>query len=226
MKKINIVAPLGGFGNYIRWIILLDDQFSNNIKAIKDSYENLAGSSWPNYNDFLNDRYLETPVNIIDEIKSRCEIKFVSLTEKVKFIEQEVFPPSRTCSNWLEYEWKYRERLDKVIQFGHEYVDTNLTTLLITVDKHLAYSYYVKLNPNLFNITSIKFINTINEVNQHHILISKFNKNTHLMDSTILYQPTLDYNWYQQLISKFELSDNYQTANKIHNLWFSCHQRT
>ena len=32
MAKFNLIAPLGGFGNHVRWLLLLDPSFKFNIK--------------------------------------------------------------------------------------------------------------------------------------------------------------------------------------------------
>ena len=226
MTKINIIAPIGGFGNHIRWILLLDDQFRIIVKSGNDIYVNLAGINWPDYDNFINERYSNISKNIVDEIKLKCEINLFTSIEKINFIKKLIYPMQRSYHNWLNWEWRYRVSFNNYIQLDHEYSDSQKKTLILTIDPMLAYKCYVKFNSNLNNMLKDQFIQGIELANQSHSLLSKSNENIQLLDSTILYQPSLDYDWYQELISKLNLDNNYQSANIIHKLWYDGHKRS
>lgn len=231
MTKFNVISPIGGFGNHARWLMLLDDQFSfiksNTIDIKRDRYERLAGVSWPSYEDFLIKKFDNLPDNIINEIINYTKVthNFTTISSKIKFFEETVYSTDRSYHNWLQQEWTLRPFLNDFILFDHEYTDNGLPTLLLTVDPFLAYKSYVKFNINLNCTLKDDFLEYVGSVNQKHVLLAKDNKNILLLDSSILFSPTLDYNWYQQLVSFFNLTDYYLEANKIHNLWYLGHKR-
>lgn len=230
MSDISIIAPIGGFGNHVRWMLSLDERFPEILKLNTQQYKNLAGTSWPNYIDYLNNNYLDISNEILQEINNIEKINNIKsglkTTElKLKFISEYIYPPTRSYHNWLQIEWMYRRNIC-VIPFDHTNINNNsLQTILLTIDPELAYRSYVKFNSNLNNISKEYFINNIHAENQKNVSTSLCNNNAHLLDTTILFNRTLDYDWYQQLISAIGFDDNYVSASQIHKLWYNGHKR-
>ena len=78
-----IVAHIGGCGNHIRWLCLLDQTF---------------------------------------------DISSITKKDKFDFILNEVYGKDRTWHNWLTYEWKWRELLNKIF-----YIANSLEEKIINV---------------------------------------------------------------------------------------------
>jgi len=68
-------------------IYFLHYSLSNQIKGIKDSYQNLAGANWPSYDDYLSDNSNE-PKHISNEInKFKFKDKYNTLTQQLYRLE-------------------------------------------------------------------------------------------------------------------------------------------
>jgi len=230
--KFSVISPIGGYGNYIRWLLLLDNQFSFN-KLLKipteEKYNIYKGVNWPAYSDWALDNFLNVPEEVIDDINNhnikKEYINFTSIDNKIEFIKTKVFPLERTYHNWLSFEWAHRILLNNYIFFDHTYQDSKLITLLVTIDPTLSYKNYVKFNINLNTTPKEYFMKNIEIYNENCNAITKINKNTQILDVSILYQPELDRDWYQQLIKIFGFNDNYAYANYIHSLWYAGQKR-
>lgn len=233
MRKFSIISPPGAYGNHIRWLALLDQQFSLRFisrRVLRDHYNTVAGTSWPPYEQFITKDFSKLPQEIVEELlfKFFDVINFTTLENKLNFIQHRVYPINRTYYNWISYEGQFRSHFDHFIFIDHEYgktVNDFRKTLLVTADPILSYRSYVKFNSMLNNVEKNTFINYIHTENEKHRSIARTKSNTKILDATVLYNETLDYSWYQSLIEFFELDDNYPIACKIHKLWFDGHQR-
>ena len=192
--KSGINSPIGGFGNHIRWLILLDDQFKFDLT-------------------------LEDGTCVV------CN----SLEDKINFIKQHVYTDDRSWHNWLLTEKKFRFNLDKIIFFDHfvkleRYLPTT-KILGTTIDPVLAHRCYFKFNSNLNNNSEQLFRQTINDYN---VSLAAMPEHPNLLKLNVdcLYAPELDKNFYQDLITFFELEDRYTNANEIHTMWYSAHVRS
>jgi hypothetical protein len=161
---IAIVAPNGGYGNHLRWLMLLDPQFAFNFKidiaAEEARYLEFQGADWPNFNDWKDLDPSQLELDIFNEIDSNFNInKLVSsaniaysntrvlstVEDKIDFIKQYVYNQSRTWSNWLAYELKFRSQLGEHITFCHQYnIDQKITS--IETDKIIIGSIYTNLS--------------------------------------------------------------------------------
>jgi hypothetical protein len=179
----HVVAPVGGFGNHIRWLMLLDPQFDV---------------------DFMGN-------------------------DKFEFIQQYIYPQSRTWHNWLSVESKYRFDLNSVIGFDHSYpkqFEHNDRALVITIDPNLSYTCYLKLNSILNNASSLGFKGMV--ANSNVDLVNWARKNPTqvlVLDGKVLYNSVLDRKFYQQLIDCFGLKDQYELAAQVHKIWFELHEK-
>jgi len=180
-----IYAPVGGFGNHIRWLALLDHGYT--LK--------------------LNDQLLTTP------------------TEKIEFIKNFVYCQDRTYHNWLQFEFIYRLELNSSLLFTHEMIHMfdECKMLVITCDPEVAHRAYVKFAPLLNNINEETFLKMVNKQNKMCIFAEQYLDTVKCIDSTNLFQPTLDNTIYNDILTFFDLDNYYSEAQEIHTLWYNLH---
>lgn len=230
-QSISVVSPIGGCGNHVRWLILLDQQFSLFVDPInrRSDYEKMRGAAWPSYDNYLIDNYTGIDSNIVNEIASgnfSPRLNFTTLAHKLNEFNHSIYPESRTWHNWLITEWRWRNELNEIIEHNHLYSnlkDKNKKTLLLTIDPSLAYKLYVKFNSNCNNTSMDQFHSDILSSNNEHLAVT--NENVLLLEADILFNEVLDRAWYQQLITWFNLEDNYASASIVHKLWYDAHKR-
>jgi len=225
----NIISPTGGFANHVRWLMLLDQRYCSVIipDNFKPIYEKFQGSGWPSYHDYMISNYRGVEQHIIDEMNNLLPLlNFTSPEYKLHSYKHRVYPMNRTWHNWLRYEQQWRVILDKTIELTHTYTElTNINnkTLILTVDPFLAYKSYVKFNSYCNNLSLSEFQFHILTENANHQGVT--NEHTLILNGDILFNEVLDQNWYQQLISWFDLDDNYSSACIVHKLWYDAHKR-
>lgn len=227
-KKFNILSPIGGFGNHIRWLILLDPDFQFYVKCDEQSYNNLQGPSWPSYNDYKLSNWSSTNIDIKKEISELCrDYECVDTDSKLAFIQDQVYHHTRTWSNWLDVEWKYRNDLDSIIDFKHDYTELSndqLPTLISTIDPELAYTAYLKFNRNInvcpANVFKLHHVSNVVKKN-----LSAQLKQSLVVDAGVMFTPCLDFKFYADLTEWLGLSNQYAVANFVHNLWYQAHKR-
>ena len=115
------------------------------------------------------------------------------------------------------------EDLDAVLVFDHRRDSINDVNknLVLTIDPDLALRSYFKLNSNLNHCTPERFKQQSFRADKNSINHLE-NK---MMNVDCLYQPTLDREFYNNMIEWFELSDCYDLASQVHELWFQAHKR-
>ena len=204
-----VIAPVGGFGNHVRWLLLLDRQFQFTVRKVP----------WPTVNFFGNlEQY---PWTIIADIN-----------DKIEFIRNHVYANFRTWHNWLIVEWFYRTRLDSVIEFRHGPLDNlhkqshfdHKKVLVLQIDPEFASRSYFKFNPNFNNTPRDVFQDEIRRYNFEATHIPA-HKNLLRLRTESLYNPELDKDFYLRVIDFFELENNYAIANEMHQLWYQGHLR-
>ena len=135
-----ISAPMGGFGNHIRWLVLLDKKFKlSPLEAVvwnQAIFDNIKGPDWPIFSN-----YESMPEFVKQECINELGI-FVNIAEsiddKMNFILDNVYNNSRSWHNWLITEWAYREYLDQIIPFTHSSL-ANDKCLRVTIDPYLSF---------------------------------------------------------------------------------------
>jgi hypothetical protein len=229
----NIVAPIGGFGNHVRWLLLLDPQYKFTLRygfVDQESYNNVTGVNWPCYDDYLNLNFDTCPKDIVAEMLDftlmhfpHCAeiVPFDNTVSKIDAFTNSIYSSNRSWHNWLTTEWKYRDYLNMFLYFTHDrkYVPSQ-KTLILTVDPDLAYRCYLKFNSYLNKHSVCNFMIKAEQYNKLPV-----SANTKMLDSTILYQPTLDREFYNEMIDWFNLANLYDDANYVHGLWYQAHQR-
>jgi len=224
----NIAAPIGGFGNHLRWIALLDDKFRFEIEYIderlrwinQDSWENIRSPDWPE--QIAPYKLLAPKIQYRLRNVFNFEIidsKYCNIDEKMKFIVEHVYSKKRTWQTWIHIEEKFRKQLNPLIKFSH-LIPKSVKGLYITIDPELAYTTYIKLNSMNNQQSKDAAMHTTKQFND-----STCSYPERIIDGNLLFQPELDRNVYTKLITDFELDDNYLYANEIHKKWFKLHKK-
>lgn len=227
-RKLRIIAPYGGFGNHVRWLTLLDPSFKFSYKIREENYKLMAGPSWPTYQDYFSHNWAGVDADIKKEIIECTKnetIDFITIQDKMQFIKNYIYHQHRTWSNWLKIEWAYRKDLDLILKTDHNYekdLFVNLKTLVLTIDPDMALKHLLKFNSHLNFTNPLDFKEKLIQMMKNNSCVTGDVK---FMSATILYQPQLNYKFYQELINWFELSDYYDYANEIHQIWFQLNQK-
>lgn len=148
--------------------------------------------------------------------------------DKLEFIDQNVYPADRTWHNWLRYEWQYRRQLDQCIYLDHanergvEFLQQGVPTLLCSVSALLGIRCYIKWHSdanldmmyhNYSNDWSPKAFKKLITDNQAESWAK-------LTTVDALFSPELDKNFYQSIITFFDLEDHYESAQHVHSRWY------
>lgn len=202
IENFNILAPIGAFGNHLRWLLLLDDHFK-----------------------------LEVPMVPLGKISINVATTFpkvwiTTLESKLAFIKTYVYSKARTWNNWLITEWYYRDFLHGSIGFYHEVnrIDTTPRCIAMLTDPDLAYRCYFKFNPNLNNTLPQDFKRYIARDNEY--IQSHKQDNVLTVHSSTLYNSVLDKDLYESVTQFFNLDNHYDVAQEIHALWYNLHQQS
>jgi len=198
--KCGVCAPIGGFGNHVRWLALLDPVFQFELTPLTEP------------------RFKKIP----DPTR---HIKFSNADSKLESFRTQIYSPGRSWHNWIWMEFLYREDLDEVLEFNHRgpYIENVIKNLILTVDPELALRSYLKLNSNLNQCTPEVFKQ---QTTQFNLGTEGQNLENKIINVDCLYQPILDRTFYNNMIEWFELSDCYDLANQVHGLWYNAHERT
>jgi len=200
--KCGVCAPIGGFGNHVRWLALLDPVFQFEATPLAEP------------------RFKKIP-------DSSRHIKFLDADSKLDSFRTQIYSSKRSWDNWLWMEFLYREDLDEVLLFEHRgsQIDGIDKNLVLTINPELALRSYFKLNSNLNHCTPNIFKKQVRQVVESALSNSSKRLKNKIMNVDCLYQPVLDREFYNNMIEWFELTDCYELANQVHGLWFAAHQR-
>jgi len=230
-RDINILSPIGGFGNHVRWLMLLDPQYKFLFKGLETSYKNQQGPDWPSYENYRISNWEGVPASIRNEITTLFnDIECIDTNSKLKFFQEKIYPVDRTWWNWLIYEFRYRVFLDNMIVMRHELSELenqSLPTLIIKIDPELAYKSYLKFNSNLNRHDPENFkLGTVQAIVDHNMTLTNHNRESFAIDASVLFQEELDRDFYNQTITWAGLSDQYDAARVVHRLWYTAHKRS
>lgn len=239
---LSIISPIGGFGNHLRWLLLLDPRFKFefNLKSsvIEQDYNNIKGESWPEFIDYHSS-------NVIPDVRSEILLNFdhtvltslskhkfdslagySNVNDKIAYIKNYIYPQNRTWHNWLFFEFTYRELLDDSILFSHS-LDCAVSgkAIVIIIDPALALRTYIKFNSLLNELSQEQFIKEIELHNKTAKELADNNKNILLLDTGRLFNRVLDKELYDAATSWLELENFYADAKSIHEIWFSLHKK-
>lgn len=231
-----ICAPIGGFGNHVRWLVLLDSKYRFTITSKAASFiryqyaKKLCDSEsavWPSYDDYLTQGLTTLPIELQNKAADKLSmvtLDFSTQEKKLESFKKHVYSQERTWQNWLWIEFQFRQSLDQYIIFSHQHNFNNINKgLILTVDPELALRCYLKLNSNLNSTPLDDFKRYIIFYNEIQSSIEQHHKNIKVLSSTILYQSQLDKSFYKELLDLFEIEDRYEEANYVHQLWYWAH---
>lgn len=202
LLKCGVCAPIGGFGNHVRWLALLDPCFQFEVTPLAE----------PRFK------------KILDPTR---HIKFSDADSKLESFRTQIYSSKRSWDNWLWMEFLYREEIDEVLEFNHKgnQIDGVDRNLVLTIDPELALKSYFKLNSNLNHCTPNIFKKQVRQVVDSALRNPSRRLENKIMNVDCLYQPVLDREFYNNMIEWFGLSDCYDLANQVHGLWIGAHQR-
>jgi len=183
--KLSICSPVGGFGNHLRWLLLLSPEFK----------------------------------------------KLLNMDDNFVVAKLFVYPKRRTCFNWLNMEWRYREIINSHIAFSHNIenvYDSSATNKIVvmTMKPKYALKHYLKFNPLLNGHTIKSFLKHVQSDNKTNTeFMVKQQDKTLVIDANKLYNSVLDKQLYESIINFFELGNVYEKANEVHKLWYELNQQ-
>lgn len=226
--KLKIVAPMGGFANHIRWLILLDECYSFSICATQDYYKIFSGPGWPTYENYCCNDLHGIKQEIVQELHQLSKdwpglkvYKFFSNKDKKKLIDEHVYPENRTWQNWLNFEWKFRYPLNNAIPLHHEIEGDTiiLPGIYINTESQFALRSYIKFNSNLNNLTVNEFTK---KIDTYKVDLDKVNKTNNLIiNASEVMQSNLDPQLYTRIMDYIGIPGNYDLANYAHKKWYN-----
>jgi hypothetical protein len=189
-----ICAPCGGLMNHVRWLILLSPEFK-----------------W-------------------------------GISEKMHFISNIVYPERRSSFVWLSHEYLFRElpHIQKLVTVNHS-IDACMTigtpkkVLVLVPNPDLSYKHYLKFNPALNGLVKQATLDqtiTLDDIKRsYRIAISNDNDRNKLQSAIsndiltlnidkLYTNRELDIDIYSTIVDFFDISNQYESANLIHNKWF------
>ena len=185
-KKPNnfiVVGHKGSFGNHVRLLLLLSDQF-----------------------DFTSNK------------------SYSCANTKLEFIIKQVYNQERTWNNWLWLEGQWRRELEKLVPFAHNIRSkSQMKRVILLSDPETAYRSYIKFSSNLDVATKETFLSYCILYNENVATLS--NNRDIVTTSSELFQEELDQDWYSSLVSKLNLTNEYEHANKLHRHWYQLHKK-
>jgi hypothetical protein len=205
--KYQVNSPIGGFGNHLRWLLLLDSRFNFTLPI-------------PDFDRSIH----SNPINLLTD-STNCH--FGTIKQKLSFIQNYVYPQDRSWHNWLIFEVKYRHELQPYVFFNHDYdniSDDPVKTIACTISPNLAYKSYLKFNSNC-NLTSADLFKKVTANNNWHV--NHLSKNDYLIiNSDNLFSSSLDRNLYETIINFLNFDNHYDSANTVHQLWYNLHKKS
>ena len=217
---IRITAPWGGLANHVGWIIWLHDHNNNTIvkKNISESdYDAIKGDDWPNFSRLTSLQKTDVNAEIWKDLLYNRVIN-APIEDKLSYIVDNIYPSTRTWFNWLTMEWEYRDSINGY-DIAHHIDDT--VTVACTIQPDLALKHYFKLNPSFNYFTPDMFLQKVSDFNQ------SINDATGLvLDNSVLWNSTLDKDFYDQIVLYFNFTPDYEAANKVHYAWYSLQKKS
>jgi len=203
---MQIIGPFGGFMNHMRWLMWLTIDkpiyHHSSMYPEEDIYLLAHRDGWPDtLEEFNNLSYVDLPALAVLNPKN-----------KVEFISKEVYPIERNKKNWLEYEWKFRNKIEIFCKVIHSIDESNKNekTIVMRVDARTANNHYRDMNPTAVSHTQELIEKGYNNIMSEWLEIK----------AEKLLQDVLDKELYSNAIEYFGLDANYEDAKIVHKLWY------
>ena len=195
-----ICAPIGGFGNHIRWMLTLD------TKIQAELYDSRVDQFWPYYS--INDKLTYISTYVYGTSRTwhnwlHTEWLYrTSLNKAIPFVHK--IPEKDRLT---------RRRIPQS------------NVILCTVSPELALRCYLKMNSSLNNANIDQFKVYAERDNLAIIEYARLN-NRICLNSDILYTEVLDRDFYTSITYYLGFYNNYESAALIHAQWYQLHQKT
>jgi len=144
---------------------------------------------------------------------------------KVKFIETAIYNDDLTWYNWGHSTIAHKE-INKSIQktcaqLEQDGIDKEL--FLTVENKNLIIDRYFHIR--LANSSNIEYSSSISQWEDFIKTIKKSNDRK-IINSDFLHNLVLSKSMYQEIIDFYRFDNNYESANKVHQLHYACHQQS
>mgnify|MGYP003657812765 CR=1 FL=1 len=149
--------------------------------------------------------------------------QLITVDSKLEFIIDKIYPATRTWNNWLYHEANWRKHLEKLIPFAHNIRSkSQFKRVILLSDPELAYRSYIKFSSNLDVATKETFLSYCVLYNAN---VEKMaNSQDIVLSSSNLFQEELEQEWYTALVTKLNLSNEYEHAQQLHAHWYQLHR--
>lgn len=198
--KHSISASLGAFKNHLRWLVLLSDYYNG---ILNEEGFLIDGKSFP-----------------------------MDARGKLDFIKENVYPNNRDCLNWLDFEWLMREKLDNILYVEHSPQLTSEKNkdasehrmVVMWAEPKECILGYAKFEPGMHGRTFEEFSV---KITQEKIFAKKYetkkkpNEKVLSVHAYRLYNPVLDKEFYDQVVEFFEIDNQYNIAQQVHEIWYN-----
>ena len=149
--------------------------------------------------------------------------QLTTVDSKLEFIIDKIYPTTRSWNNWLYHEAKWRRELEKLIPFEHNLrTKSQFKRVILLSDPELAYRSYIKFSSNLDVATKETFLSYCMLYNANVEKIA--NSRDIVLSSSNLFQEELEQDWYTALVTKLNLSNQYEHAQQLHAHWYQLHR--
>jgi len=159
--------------------------------------------------------------------------KFPNMFEsnKLDFIKTQVYNTNRTWNNWLLYEWKFRDKLNSILQLSHDtaksYQSIKELYLFTDINTYIAINHYYSINLGLNGQSLPDFSqNFVIETNKIKNIVINNPTNQKIVSGDFLHEPVLCKNSYRDIINFYNFNDNYDLAFKVHQLYYQCRTKS
>lgn len=226
---LKVIAPVGGAGNHVRWLLFLNLEFNCEIGIDERQYIDVSGPDWPPYSDYKQKSFVPSDLLLADPlyIENCTKLCLDNIDARAEFIKSEIYTNDRTWHNWLNYEWRSREEFSKIIGFAHDHQNRpdDSRRLIVTMDPELALRSYIKMNTSLNNWTMPVFLDKVRNFNRTSNSMPESDKYL-VVNADSLWQDTLPIEFYETITNWLGTSGNYyKQTNEIHQCWFNLHRR-
>jgi hypothetical protein len=182
IKKPNnflIVGHKGSFGNHVRLLLCLSNEFEwNNCATTNSKFQWIADTVYSNI----------------------------------------------TWHNWLYQQRLKNRELEKLIPFAHNMKSkSQFTRVVLISDPELSYRSYIKFSSTLDIGTKELFVETCTVYNDTVREMAR--ARDIVIDSGMLFRSNLDQSWYDNLVIRLNLSNEYVYANQLHQRWYQLHRQ-
>lgn len=203
-----ICTPRGGYGQHLRWLILLSEKY-------------------------FDIETLNRPGYILD----KTYFPKLSIDRK-NWVLKHIYGDFRNFANYFDIERFLHIKIYSYFGFCHESdllqspkSDVTYKTVMGTIDTNLSVKHMFKINPFWLGNVNRKsskedYIAATLKHNENIInYVPQPNEKIFRYDANILHNPVLDKKFYDDLTNFLEIENVYDYAAELHTRWYDIHQQ-